>query len=58
MLKPLLLRLSIKGTIGLQSFVILVIFQDLVIGAKILLENNAFQPSLYNLSSLNFPFSK
>jgi hypothetical protein len=56
MLKLLLLKLSEKGTIGLQSFVILIIFQDLVTSAKSSLGKNVFLPCLYNLSSLTFLF--
>jgi hypothetical protein len=56
MIKPLLLTLSGKGTIDLQSFMILMFFQDLMTSARSLLGKNAFQPCLFNLSSLNFLF--
>ena len=45
-----------KGTIGLQSFMIIIFFQDLVISAISLLGENIFQLCLYNLSSLTFLF--
>jgi hypothetical protein len=56
MLKPLPSRLLENDTIGLQSFVTLMFFQDLVTSAKNLLGKNAFQPCHYNLSYHNFPF--
>jgi hypothetical protein len=55
-LKPLLLRLSGKGIIGLQSFVILMFFRDLVTRARNLLGKNVFLLCLYNLSSQTFLF--
>jgi hypothetical protein len=56
MIKPLFLRLSEKDTIGIQSFVILMFFRDLVTSAKNLLGRNAFQPCIYNMSSQTFLF--
>jgi hypothetical protein len=45
-----------KGIIGLQSFVILIIFRDLVTSARSSLGKNIFLLCLYNLSSLTFLF--
>jgi hypothetical protein len=56
MLKPFLLRLSENDTIGLQSFMTLMFFRDLVTSARNSLGKNAFQPCPYNVSSHTFLF--
>jgi hypothetical protein len=44
------------NTIGLQFFVILIIFQYLVTSDRSSLGKNVFLPCLYNMSSLTFLF--